>query len=445
MQLIPTSHEAEGAQEAADHVVAFDVIDTLGIATLEKRSPTLDGSVPLRVAQACVPLLAGNAFGFQVTLRRPFEVRTRLGGARVDFADEDSLTRLHRASLPMLVREGILGEAASRGLAAGVVTIARGRTPRIRIFTGLFVRPRVGVRLRVSSTKNRRSLAYDVPESFVDDAAAWTPLVLTVTPRGAEASIVGEVATVAPLPARSHARILALEEAPEVFRAHLAFYDSAYFATKKGGEVARKYRRARSLDAHAGVAEPTIDCVRVGAADGAPAASSDRIAIVNAVGLDVSYDGMRVSVTPDARDLAHHASGVEAEVGAFFARAPEGHEPHPGARLYLSKYVTPHPAGEPHFFVKPAALFRAPPGVSLLIEGHGGPHYEILRGVVESDRFYAAPAVFHLTTPGARISVPRGTPLADLFALPRALESSTFTTRRAGPLAGLSLDRGALS
>ena len=48
----------------------FEVGDVLdGLFRLEKRSPTLRGSVPLRVAQACVPLLQGNAFGLQVVLR----------------------------------------------------------------------------------------------------------------------------------------------------------------------------------------------------------------------------------------------------------------------------------------------------------------------------------------------------------------------------------------
>lgn len=434
---------APSVPDALARQVAFDVVDTLGLATLEKRSATLDGSVPLRVAQACVPLLEGNALGFQITLARPLDVRTRLGSARVRFADEESLTRLHRASLPMLAATGIVapGSDDARALERGIVDASRGLPPRVRLFTGLFVRPRDGVRLRVSSTKNRRSLAYDVVETFVEARAPWTPLFVTVEPRGGDFTLAGEIATLMVLPEDTSLRVLSLDDAPEVARAHVAFYDQAYFATKRAGEVARKYRRARSLDPDAEGAAARLDCVLVGAPDAAPRLHADRVTITNAVAFDARFDGYRVEVEPEASDLAAHAAAIESVLGAFLAREPES-AAHPGARLYLSKYVTPHPAGEPHFFVKPSVLFRTPPGVSLVIEGRGGPDHEIMRGVVESDRFHAAPAVFHLTTPGARVSLPRGAPLADLFPVSRALLAATFASRREGPLGGLALEGG---
>jgi hypothetical protein len=43
----------------------------------------------------------------------------------------------------------------------------------------------------------------------------------------------------------------------------------------------------------------------------------------------------------------------------------------------------------------------------------------VLRGVVHTDGFHATPAVFQLA-PGS-IEVPRGTPLAEMFPIPREL------------------------
>ncbi|HEU4409685.1 MAG TPA: hypothetical protein VFS43_30805 [Polyangiaceae bacterium] len=52
------------------------------LAGLEKREGTLGGSVPLRVAQGCVPLLEGNALGHAVVFRQRLVVKSALGAKR---------------------------------------------------------------------------------------------------------------------------------------------------------------------------------------------------------------------------------------------------------------------------------------------------------------------------------------------------------------------------
>lgn len=48
----------------------MDLISVLnGFFVIEKRSETLNGSVPLRAAQGCKPLLEGNAAGFMFAPR----------------------------------------------------------------------------------------------------------------------------------------------------------------------------------------------------------------------------------------------------------------------------------------------------------------------------------------------------------------------------------------
>lgn len=437
------------ARAAPAAPVAFDVIDVLdGLVTLERRSATLGGSVPQRVAQACSPLVAGNAFGFQLVLQRRIEFKRSLGRYKVtSFERGDDIARQQRVALPMLEAEGILpvGSAWRRVLAAGVV----GARASITFFTGLFVRPRGGVRLRQASTRNRRSLAYTVREAILDDTDGYCPVVLEIDPTAPAFTLVGEIATLAALPATTTLATCPLEAAEDVARAHAAFFDAEYFATKRRGEVARKYRReiaARAPATHADAPPPAarIDLVEAGPATVEPGrptrfhrpagphptrtAADDRLVVRNAVGFSACFDGLDLRIEPDAARLATFADEVRHRWQPLFARW--GEAAHPGALLYFAKYFTPHPPGEPHFFVKPAALVATPPDVATLIEGIPGPGYEVLRGVVETDAFHATPAVFELAHPGRCIEVAAGVPLAELFAVPRALLGASFQCER---------------
>ncbi len=439
----------------AEAGVAFEVIDALEDRVgLERRSPTLDGSVPLRVAQACTPLAEGNAFGFQVVLRRRIEVRRRLGGYQVVAIERsDDLARRHRAALPMLAADDLLprGSAWWPMLRRGVVQgrppgPARGR-PALRLFTGLLVRPCAGVRLRLSGTRNRRSLAYDVREAVLDDATGFVPLVLEVDSDADGFVLTGEIATLAAHPADVEFARHDLEAAPEVARAHVAFYDAEYFATKQRGEVVHKYRREIAARASAGDSADVaarLDVIEAGPVrldPGRPArfhrpagpvaagsdARSDRLVFANAIAFRACFDGLDLRVEPDPDGLAAFGVQVRARWAPTLARLAAEH---PGALLYLTKYFTPHPPGEPHLFVKPAALVRTPPGVATLVEGIPGDGYDVLRGVIATDAFHAVPAVFQMRAPGQRIAVAAGTPLTALFPIPRALLAATFASRR---------------
>ncbi len=433
------------AAAAADVTAAFDVLSAFEpLARLERRSPTLDGAVPLRVAQACVPLLEGNEAGFQVVFAKRLVVRSRLGRLRIEAAPP--VDSAHRAAVPLLAVRGYMHDAWRDRLARGWWWSERGV---LRVWTGLLVRPRVGVWLRVSATKNRAPFGVRIRTAWIGDGeaagAGYTPLVVDVEEIADGARLEGEVATVLPVEPG-----IAIEQADdEVARAlvaaHAAFYDARYFATKKG-EVTRKYRRQVARDRGAreeaprDVAEivhlagPAPEVTRVDrvlgpdATSPAPASAGwvESVRFRHAVPLRVHWDGGTVDVAPDAAALDAGAREVRVELtrlhGEGFLRA------HEGAVLYLTKYVTPHPHGEPHFFVKPWAFVRTPDGVSSLVEGISGPGHELLRGVVWTDRFHATPAVFHVTTTKPLV-VRRGAPMLDVVPLRRAVLEETFATR----------------
>ncbi len=430
---------------------AFDVVDVLGrFASLARRSPTLDGGVPIRVAQGCVPLLEGNAWGWQVAIARRLELRKRLGSWHASSPAHDEIDRMTRAAVPMLLRDGTLRAGAwVKRLEAGALETGR----KVSLFSGLFVRPRAGWRLRVSTLANRRSWLYTIDEAILDDTDAFTPLMLDVRPaRDVDTfALDGEVATLAVLPARTTFSRATLDEAPEIARAHIGFYDAQYFATKTRGEVARKYRdevvrparlapveasdevSVRVVDGGPSLVEPAAP-MRFHRATGvvaAPANAYDRLVLRNAVSFTATFDGYKLVVEPDRTELERFAADVRATWQAW--QRASGAAFHEGALLYLTKYVTPHPPGEPHFFVKPPSLIVTSPGTSTAIDGRPGAGFDIMRGVVRTDGFHAAPAVFHLWRPGETIRIARGAPLADLFVFPRSLDDASFAMTSAGP------------
>ncbi|WP_438009306.1 hypothetical protein WME89_11860 [Sorangium sp. So ce321] len=472
---------------AAAGEACFEVLDALGLCRLTRRTGDLDGAVPLRVAKACVPLLEGNAFGLQIALARPIEVQRRLGSLRAEPAGEggEALLRAHRAALPRLVSQGFLAPEGAwhRALRGGLAWACRTGLgpPRLRLWTGLLVRPDPGVWLRVAGAANRRNVLIEVSEAYLADDSAFVPLVVELrlrdeAPRSLR--LEGEIGCIAPVRPDVEIEACTLADAPEVGRAHAEFYDARYFAVKKG-EVTRKYRRlvgdkaradraragegsagttggaggvgtaggaggagstggasaARARLVVAGPGAPEIDAVTevttAAGPDPVPWRGGARLASVvvrNAVAFRATFDGHTLAVAPEAPRLAEGAAAVErtfAQVyGDDFLAANRG------ALWYLTKYFTPHPPGEPHFFVKPWAFTRTPPGWSSLLEGVHGDGYDVMRGVVATDAFFATPAVFHVRRIGAPIEVPEGAPLLRVLPIPRDLLRAGFREAR---------------
>lgn len=428
------------------------------LARLTKRDGTLDGSVPLRVAQACVPLLEGNAFGHQVVFARRLVVRSRLGRRGLEPTRElEEVDRAHRAAVPFLAAHGFLrpGGAWHAQLEERWWWVERGV---LRVWTGLLVRPRTGTWLRVTGAGSRAILGLSVRTQWIAETRELLPLVLDVEAAADGTRLEGEVATVAAVAPGVDAAVDSLAQHPELARAHVSFYDARYFATKKG-EVTKKYRRtviaargARGEDDTASetasetatgavhvahLAGPAPEVVRIERALGPAAVTPVPLArgaraphvvrFANAVPFTAHFDGNTLAVEPDRKALERGARAVQAELervlGEGFAVT------HQGAVLYLTKYFTPHPNGEPHFFVKPWAFTSTPRGWSSVLEGVRGEGYDVMRGVVWTDRFHATPAVFALQ-PGQRVRVPAGAPLLDVLAVPRSLLAEGFTMQR---------------
>jgi hypothetical protein len=155
----------------------------------------------------------------------------------------------------------------------------------------------------------------------------------------------------------------------------------------------------------------------------------------NVIDFAVRWDGHNVTLDYDRARL--HTLGASIEPALVAALGPELIANHPGALLYLTKYFTAHPPGEPHFFVKPWAFTVLPPGWSAIVDGVHGPGYDVMRGVVHADAFFATPAVFQLFELQRSIEIPAGTPLLRVTPIPRvrlAATAEVSTLEGVGPL-----------
>lgn len=404
----------------------MEVLEAFPIATLTKRSGTLEGSVPLRAAQACVPLLEGNAFGLQLRLARPLTIERRLGRKPRLIGDV-----AHAAALPRLVAHGLVSEPWRRAFADGPLFEHRGV---LYLFTGLLVRAGPGTLARVSSNANRRSLLYDVDEVLIDDRTL-TPLVIGIRPRrSGTLRLEGEIATVGEVLPDVPIERVALRDAKDIGEAHVDFYDAHYFAAKKG-EPTKKYRKlVGALDdateegptrvVEAGPVSFSIErCDRFLSCKSATPVRGERgvsrVAFNALLSFDATFDGHALTVKWDEALLARDARALERKWNEVYG---EGFvQKHRGAIWYLTKYFTPHPHGEPHFFVKPWAFVQTPPGYSSLIEGTIGEGWEVMRGVVATDVFHAAPAVFRLHRIGEPVRIREGTRLLEVIPVPRTM------------------------
>jgi hypothetical protein len=409
------------------------VVDALGLAQLAKRSGDLGGSVPLRAAQWCTPLMEGNAFGFQINLRQPITLRRDAGRINVEIAAPygEALTASHRAVLPRLAAQGVIApdSVLSSVLAADFIKVEAEVTGpvRVRLWTGLLVRSDPGVWLRVSSAANRRNRFIEVEEQFIADNGALTPLILDITLRPEAPGVVcleGEIGTVAPVAPGAHIDDVPLAEAPEIGAAHAAFYDAAYFEAKAGGPT-RKYRRLRPpTDTPENEVPARCRVISVGPAAHTITGSIPRVVFANLVPFEARFDGYTIALDWDERVLRAGAREVERTFAGALGPTFLGKNRH--AVRFFTKYFTQHPPGEPHFFVNPWALVQTPPGWSCLLEGVQGEGFDVLRGAVATDVYYATPAVFQVYRTGEPIRVALGEPLLHVIPIPRRLLQAGF-------------------
>jgi hypothetical protein len=428
-----------GVSEAGQSPVAFEAIQALpGFCRLYKRSPTLDGSLPLRAVQHCAPVFEGNEAGFQISLEQPMTMRRNRRGIHIDMTppafrqtQDEARGRIER-----LVEEGLIrrGGYWHRLFSQEALPI---RGSRIHLWSGFLVRPAAGVCLRVGQAFNRRS-RISVVEHVIVDASAFTPLVLEIDGKNLSSEplwIEGEIGCVLPIAPAARMTLSPVRRAPKVVETFETFFSSHYFEMKKSRPTG-KYRRmlrnqetepaATTCNAEVLYAGPAVHALSsltrfhgpAGVARRAPeGVALPRCTVRNTARIDAAWDGQ--SFTRDERGLARVLPALERDWrAAGGSLSSDGYE-------FLSGYLFTQNRDEPYFLVQPWVFSLTPPGWSTVVEGLTVAGSDGMRGIIQTDRFHPVSMVYRIFAPGP-VVVPRGAPLMRFFPIPRRLQNATM-------------------
>jgi hypothetical protein len=423
-------------------VSAFDAIDVLGdYWLLDRRSPTLEGSVPVKAVQFCPPFIQGNTAGFHLWPGESTLLRKGRNGLTVGLTEtaQAQLTTDYAARIARLADDGLLerGGYWHRKLSAGAYW---GEGRELHLWTGYLVRPRPGVWLLVTGAFNRRS-PVAVREHVLADPKAFVPLVVTLdvtSVGGKDTWLEKEVASVLPLRPDVTFTSCAAGEEPEIDRAYIRHL-AARATTFKPGTYNAIYRKLTKGEPSAPADGPAAcRLVVTGGPDVHEFRTFKRFAtpkgwskthpagdrlqyldVRNIFDIEGAWDGHALrelkSQTPRAvRRLFDVWSGL---YGDEFPELPFLLE------SYICRYAffTHGPRiGEPYMSVVPWVLVRTPPGWSSVVDGPHRDGIDAMRGVISTDQFHFLPDVWHFLRP-LRFKIPRGVPLTRVLPAPRDL------------------------
>lgn len=402
------------------------------------RSPILDGSIPVRAAQGCKPLLDGNSAGLHVRAKGPAMISRGEDGVVLRLTDEDHTAanegfdeRLERlVERGLIVRDGYWHRELAKGFC-----VREGDT--LRVWTGLLVKPEPGVWIALTTAYNRRCLV-DVAESVLCDDAAYTPLVLEFdvkSLREDETWLDTEIATLTALRPGARLSIKTLTEAPELGRSFLDFYTKDYLERRGEAQYAGRYRKVTALAtkqgedaaewtvAYGGGCRELVEVARfqrfltaAGPAESDPSGRDLEFAAVRAT-FDVAgrWDGSNL------RDLTEPpADALERLSVEWTSLYGEGSmETVEWWASYVLPLLGPHRA-EPFMSTTPWVLAVTPQGWSSMAEGMPFANLDPMRGVIGTDTFPAVPLAFQFQNLGA-FRIPTGVVAGRIVPIPRDL------------------------
>lgn len=433
----PVAAQADGAE------VCFEVAQVLDGFLLTKRSETLDGSVPLRAAQGCKPLLDGNSAGFHLRFADPAVIRRGRGGPKLTLTDEgfDRLLEGYDEKLEAAVARGLLerGGYWHRKLRKG---FARRVGDKLRVWTGLLVRPAQGVWLLVTGAYNRRCLV-NVEEYVVADDSSFVPVILDLdfaSLRSRDTWLDTELACLLPLRPGVEFSVGTLADSPEVGRAWCDFYDRSYIEARAEVKYTARYRRVTARESAAkSLDEARCRLVVLGGPNLHRVGTFDRFA--TGAGLSRTHplkNTLQFAVVRNVADVRARWDGsnirdVEAEVPGgpepFLREWAERYGPETLHSVELFADYVEHNSGpyrgEPYFSITPWVFATTPPGWSSLMDSYHLDGLDGMRGVISTDTHFGVASLWQLSEP-RKFAVAKGTPLLRVLPVPRQLLRATF-------------------
>ncbi len=423
---------------------AFEVIEAMpGFCKLTKRSGTLDGNLPLRAAQHCMPVVEGSAAGFQIELLQPITLaRGRTRRVVMDMTPVAYQQTEEQAPkvLQDLLKRGLLKPGGHWEKLFQKSAIPMSGT-RVRFWTGHLVRPRPGYWLFISGAFNRRSRVR-VIEHAVCDPNGWVPLTLEIdgSALGRESLwIENEIACVMPIVPGMDISLSRLEGSLDAGRRFCEFYDASYFQQKPLHPTGR-YRKLLS-GAPKTIADQGTSLFTFAGPATHSIVSIDRFATPNGFarkpgdGLSMKYvlvrNIARIKAEWDGQCFMESETRIpEREITRLKALFLKhyGEEALQNACEFLERYFYTQKRDDPTFLIAPWAFMATPSGWWSLLDGYHGDKYDGMRGVIATDIFQGLGMVYRLYGP-CRISLQVGAPLMRIMPVPRNVLRVSYATQ----------------
>lgn len=417
----------------------LEVLDALGgFFLLEKRSATLDGSIPFRAAQGCIPFLEGNAVGFQLRPAAPMllHISEGVGSLQVEENLLAYVSDRYAASITKLVERGLLqrGGYWHHRLQQG---FAWQDGDLLSLWTGFLVRPAPGLWTLLSGAFNRRSLI-SIEEYVMTDASTFLPLVLRLTLSSAHVEqtwLESEMGCLLPL--RPHVEVVtcSLEEAPGAGEQFNHFYSAEYLERRGERKSTGHYKKllGRAADeSHRGptpcrfvlAAGEQLHSVETferyitdeGFATQSPADGSVAFGVVRNLGeISGAWDGLAFREL--TADISEVATCLKERWATLYGEESIAHLD------WCLEYVGDPPPplrGDPHLILTPWVFFMSPPGWSCIVDGYHQGKLDGLRGVIATDVFHMMSFLYQFHD-RQRFTIPRGVVLGRLLPVPRDL------------------------
>lgn len=414
--------------------VSLDLLDVgLKYCSLVKRSGTLEGSLPQRAAQHCLPLVEGTMAGFQIQLSEPLTLQLLNGNVEASMTPSIFDETQDKAALVIgqLVARGLLQKDGfwHRLLSDGAMPV---EGKRMWFWTGFLVKPRPGIWLLIDGARNRRSRIVTIPH-VVSDSTSYTPLVIEID--GSTLSqkatwLQSEFGCVLPMSPGTSFRETQLADNLGVGQEFCDFFSDEYFEEKKGAATSRYRKLASKSPAPADIGPCVAEVTGVG-----PSAISfngyHRFAsaegVVEKSDLALPYVEVRSIVSASARFDGDMFTGDPK--CSFPPRAlqtmrdkwTQWYGPRGGSALdFLSSYFVGPKRGEPYFLVQPWTFLETPAGWSTVVDGVHADGYDGLRGVVATDVLRSFNMAYRILKPGL-VRIERDQPLLRAMPVPRHL------------------------
>lgn len=412
---------------------SFELYDALGeFFSLQLRSATLDGSIPLRAAQHCIPYTEGNSAGLQ--LMPPFlELKIKKNRKFEIATPNPPEPMFYEETLHWLRHNKILSDYWWGILENGIVW---DQGDKAYIWTGYVIRPAENTWILNGGAYNRRAQVKTIDLVYAD-SQNFQPLfcaldVAEMKPGTYE--IAAELGCLIGLQPGIEVKVAPVEESTAEVKAVCDFFDDQYYEQKKTMPATGKYRALKSSNnkpLHASSQNEAPEVLLVEMLDSpyqldtfknfvaSSGIGPDRklaetfkfIILKSAFSSKLDWDGTfwkeKMKPHPLTQKLIEIWTKVGGAAGERFAYT-------------LAECVWLPAATESIFNVAPWALLKTPPGWSSVYDGIHFEGAEGLRGVVRTDQLHQVSGVYRLIN-GPTISIKKGSSLMRILPIPRNL------------------------